>query len=388
VTDPRWALAGPPPRSNSETAWLQHVITHLTAEGRGYVLTSTASTASATVATARRSLLRAGCNEAVVALPPKMLQHTAIQTAVWVLRSPQPSRSSGSVLMVDASTSEPRGDLPIEDWVTYSDGEGMELGMERVSRASVAINDLISDDVASLDPRRWVETYSDPIEIAERYRQAHTTFDRAAELLRASRLEPVDRVWPPSHVVTVRQLDTQGALRILTKGRVIAAKDSREDEQTDPRVVTTRMVRDGLPPLPLNSAPADRDAETTAPGDVLVTTMRTIRAVVDETGGRVLRPGVIRVWVDPTQFDPRYIAACFSASWNQRFEHGSFIPHASIKYLEIPLIPLPAQREVADDVQRLWELSDSVARLSDASREIADVLLASIRFNIELPEIG
>jgi hypothetical protein len=351
----------------------------LKAAGRAYVLTTMSTTFTPSAAKARRALLRAGCVEAVIALPSKMLQHTAIPTALWVLQAADFS-ARDSVMMVDASSADPSAELA--RWAHTPPAQSASPGPERVTSAVVDIEDLISDDDATLNPQRWAETYSDTNEIAGRHHRASGEFAAALALLEDLSLQPAQSEFPQSHVVAVRQLEAQGVLRVLTKGRASAAAID-DEAPTDPRVVTTRMVRDGLPPLP-QDAVSEAGADATSSGDVLVTTMRTIRAVVDTSGGRILRPGVIRIWLDPSQFDPQYVAACLCAGWNQRFQHGTVITHASIKDLQIPLIPLSAQRQVADDVQRLHRIDENARRVSAASGELAATLLDAVRFNIDL----
>jgi hypothetical protein len=377
ITDGRWALAGPPPRSNSETAWLQHVVGHLREGGRGYVLTTMTTTFTPAAAKTRRALLRAGCVEAIIALPPKTLQHTAIPTALWVLR-PAESPPPKTVMVVDASSAEPSADLA--SWTHTPMSVNTSSAPDRVAFKSVALNELMSDDDADLNPKRWVEMHFDVIDIARRHRDAHADLSAALALVQHFHLGPVQPKLPPSHVATVRQLEAQDALRVLSRG---PAKTEKDGDETDPRVVTTQMVRDGLPPLPPDIS-VNPDKYTTSPGDILATTMRTIRTVVDVSGGRTLRPGVIRIWCDPAQFDPAYVAECLAAQWNQRFEHGSSIPHASIRDLEIPLIPLAAQRAIAEEVQLLKTVDQNARRVSAASEKLAAAFLDAVRFNVEL----
>ncbi|MBO0866730.1 MAG: hypothetical protein J2P16_16850, partial [Mycobacterium sp.] len=113
---------------------------------------------------------------------------------------------------------------------------------------------------------------------------------------------------------------------------------------------------------------------------------RTIRAVVDEIGGRALGPGVIRVRVDQGQFEPHYFAECLAASWNQQVETGSAISHGSLRDVDIPLIPLDEQVQLMNDVNRARQVSAAAKRVSSASEALATVRLEAIRFNVELTQ--
>ena len=147
------------------------------------------------------------------------------------------------------------------------------------------------------------------------------------------------------------------------------------------------MVRDGLVPLPADEDLSSRRGENlTEPGDVLATTMRTLHAVVDETGGRSVGPGVIRLRVDRSQFNPGYIAACVTAGWNQRYEAGFYTTHANIRDLEIPVIPLADQERVVRNVEQARSVADAAKLASLAATELAETLLESVRFNVDLGE--
>lgn len=394
MADPRWALAGPPPKNNSETAWLQHAITHLTPQGRGFVITGLGSTMATSLAAIRRPLVRARCIEAVLVLPPKLLLHTAIPTALWVLRSPYAPSQADHVTFINASRLDPSENLPIQAWLsqpeTYAD--------KRLLWARIPVEDVLADDHLSLNPLRWTQTTVDAGQIVQRYHRSASELDAAIELLNQEKDLAIGGIPPASHTVSVRTLEQQGALKILqTRSKGRRALDT-DDADENPWVVTTRMIRDGLPELPTSPPMREPDHSFTSdddlfsvidesytePGDVLVTTMRTIQAVVDETGGRTLRPGIIRVRVDQDQFEPHYLAECLAGSWNQRFETGAHIPHANIRELEIPLLPIDEQIRLASDVNQARRVAAAGRRIASASEELASAQLEAIRFDVRL----
>ena len=393
LTDPRWALAGPPPKNNSETAWLQHAIAHLAPEGRGFVVTGLGSTFNNVSAQIRRSLVRARCVEAVVALPPKLLLHTAIPTALWVVRRPQrfgdgrPRHES-----FDVSHSDPSDDLPIHAWLSHPQKYA------ELSWARPAVEDILADDEVNLNPRRWLQITVNVDDVIERYQRAASELATTVAFLRRDRRMRVASPAKTPHTVSVRTLEKQSAVQIMqarSKGR----RDSDEqDDVESPWVVTTRMIREGLPNLPEGGPPLDRvstdsqfdvptvDYSITEPGDVLVTTMRTIRAVVDETGGRTLRPGIIRLRLDRHQLDPHYVAQCLAGSWNQSLETGSYIPHANVRDLELPLIPIQEQLHVVNYLNETRGISSAGQTLIVAAEELASAQLDAVRFDVRLPD--
>lgn len=389
VTDPRWALAGPPPKSNSETAFLQHAITHLTPQGRGFVITGLSSTFASSSTLIRRSLLQFGCVEAVLLLPPKLLLHTAIPTALWVLRQPNTPVPADQLTFIDASQLDPSEDFQLQTWLPQP-----EMSADRrLSWARIPVEDVLADDQVSLDPRHWTRLIVDSDQIERRYRRAASELARAIESLEQSANLIIRNPAHAARTVTLGTLEKQDALRIVhtrSKGR----RDSDAGDLSEkPWVVTTRRIREGLPELPTGRpvhAPLtvfaldDVDDTYTEPGDVLVTTVRGIRAIVDETGGRTLSPGIIRVRVDQHQFEPHYVAECLAGSWNQRFETGGYIPLGSIRDLEIPLLPIDEQNYLLDSLNQARTLAAAGRHIAFASDELATAQLDAVRFEVRL----
>jgi hypothetical protein len=393
LTDTRWALGGPPPKNNSETAWLQHAIAHLSPRGRGFVVTGLGSTSSNTSAQIRRSLVRARCIEAVVALPPKLLLHTAIPTALWILRSAEAPTLANHVTFFDMSHMDPSEDLPIQGWLSQPDEYAGELAAART-----AIEDVLADDEANLNPRHWIQANVDVGEVIDRYQRAAAELDTAIEFVQHDhKLYPISPTTAP-HTVSVRMLEKRGVIQIMQGRSRTRRDDDSEDAVDSPWIVTTRMIREGLPELPEGGPPAvgvasdspfdipTVDYNVTEHGDVLVTTMRTIRAVVDETGGRTLRPGISRIRVDQDQLEPHYVAECLAGSWNQRIETGTYIPHANIRDLEIPLLSVQEQIKVVNYLNQVRGLAAVGGALVSASNQLAQAQLDAIRFDVGLPD--
>ena len=384
VTDPRWAIAGPPPPKNPEGAWLQDAIAHLEPQGRGYLLANPNTTFSAGAAEMRRLLCHAGSVEAIVGLPPKMAAQTAIPTVLWVVCRPGASRFLNSVLVIDASGLDPSADLPVKDWLA----EPEKIDSKKIAWARVPMSDVLADEEVSLSPRGLTESKVDPAEIADRYTKVRTQLVAASRAIDLDGLATESLVVPRSHVATIRQLERQGVVAVL-KTRSRRDTDEIGVGEDDPRIVTVRTIKEGLPEMRAKSDLAGFDqGSLTEPGEILVTTNRTIYAVVDEAGGRLAQSGVIRLWVDKAEFDPRYIAACLSAGWNQRFETGFYVPHANIRDLEVPLIPLSNQEQVVRKVDRARSTADAAELAASAAADFADVVLEAVRFNVSTQQLG
>lgn len=378
LTDSRWALGGPPPKKSAEVGWLLHSIAHLAATGRGFVVTSLGSTSGTSSAQIRRALVRCRCIEAVIALPPKMLLHTARPTVLWVLRSTEARKPVDRVLFVDGSQRDPTDDFPIQAWLSRP-GKTIDA---RLPWARIGTEGLLANDHLNLDPRHWTQTAVDVEQISERYHRAAADLSDGVGFLSQNRDLTVEHTTSASQMVSIRTLEQQGALRI-TQWR------SKPHADGD-RLVTARTIKDAWTrrfptSLPDSGAKRGRPADgCTEPGDVLVTIKRTVRAVVDDVGGRTLGSGVLRVRLERDQFEPHYFAECLAASWNQRFETGAAVPHAGLRDLDIPLLPLEEQVQMMKDLHRVRRVAAAAARVSAAAEAIATAHLEAIRFNVGL----
>ncbi|RUP27323.1 MAG: hypothetical protein EKK51_27590, partial [Mycolicibacterium sp.] len=296
IADPRWAF-GIPPTNSSEFAWIQHAIAHLKPGGTAYVVTAVSSLfARHRSATIRAELLRSGWIEAVIVLPPKMLPHTGIQLALWVLRQADHPSGTVPVLLVDASNAVSPETLAAS-WLTLGEGCAVDGAPPY---ALVQTLDLLADD-AQLDPRRWVQTPgSDPEDVAARVRDSQRALRSALAALSDHAAVPAiqgPNVTP--RVLTVKELVQLGVASIQN-GR--AKIDDLSDEDVA-LLVKPSDVRDGLPLLAEaqtteRAIPTDEPGGRTHAGDVLVTTWNTVRAAVDEQGGRIVGNGVHRLSID------------------------------------------------------------------------------------------
>lgn len=383
LTDARFDF-GAPPRSSADTAWLQHAIAHLSDAGRAYVL-SPAGTLfrGGEEGRIRTELVRHGCVEAIVGLPGKLLPHTSIPLALWVLRRPVAEAAIEHVLFIDgAETVSPEHN--VSAWLTDADAR------ESVPHVDVAITDVLAAE-SVLTPQRWVDrTEREPLDVANAYLQGWVAInDTMKKLQNVLKSFEHFAAFSKSRVMTVGELIDQGVLD-LRMGR---PKDRYEDapEELQERMATASDVRDGtLRELGIDSE-YDDYPELTWEGDVLVTTMNTIRARVDEAGGHLPSTGVYRLRVlDRDVLSPGYLATALSGSWNERFQGGSTIQRASIKDLEVPLVPVSEQRDIQLAVLSIQLLHEQSAHLAEEASTVGTALLDAVRYNARLanPDIS
>lgn len=377
LTDPRFDF-GAPPRSSADTAWLQHAIAHLSDDGRAYVLSPQGTLfRGGEEGRIRAELVKQGCVEAIVGLPGKLLPHTSIPLALWVLRRPIREAATESVLFIDA-TETVSPEYSVATWLTDSNAR------DSVPHAVVAITDVLAAE-SLLTPQRWVgRAEREPSDVADAYRQGWSAInDTMRKLQNVLKSFEHFAAFSKSRVMTVSELIDQGVLD-LRMGRPKDRYDNAPEELQQ-RIATASDVRDGtLRELGIDTE-YDDYPELTWEGDVLVTTMNTIRARVDDAGGHLPSTGVYRLRVlDREVLSPGYLAIALSGSWNERFKGGTTIQRASIRDLEVPLVPLSEQGDIRLAVLSIQLLHEHSAHLAEEASTVGVALLDAVRYNARL----
>jgi len=101
VNDKRWVY-GIPPTGNANFAWLQHMIHHLSPNGKiGMVLANGAlSSNTGGEGEIRANIIKADLVEAIVALPAQLFYTTGIPVTLWFLNKNK--KQKGKILFIDA----------------------------------------------------------------------------------------------------------------------------------------------------------------------------------------------------------------------------------------------------------------------------------------------
>jgi predicted DNA-binding transcriptional regulator AlpA len=383
INDPRWRY-GIPPASSADFAWIQHCLAHLEDGGRAHVITAMGSLFRGGQEGAIRSeLIRHGCVDAIVALPGKMQPGISVPLALWML-CPPGDANDDTVLLVDGSD-VPDAESHVRQWMALGGGEEAD---DDPPWAVVPYAELLSSG-SVLTPRRWIgEKDTDTEEIRRLHHAARQQVIGAAHLIddHARKLEAgFTHASPTSQarLVPVRDLVAVDAINVRT-GR------QRFDDDSPLSVITPRDVRSGVLAPPENEEPglnnpASPSPDLTRPGDVLVTTMNGIHAMVDPQGGHAIGIGVQRVRVSqPDQILPEYLAAALVGTWNERFQTGHTVPKADLKSLEIPVLPLADQQRLVTAITALREPGAGAVTLQAAAETAAKTLLEAVRFNVDL----
>jgi type I restriction enzyme M protein len=99
--DVRWKF-GTPPAGNANFAWLQHMIHHLSPNGKIGMVLANGSLSSQTggEGTIRENIIKADLIEGIVALPSQLFYTTGIPVSLWFLN--RNKKQKGKILFVDA----------------------------------------------------------------------------------------------------------------------------------------------------------------------------------------------------------------------------------------------------------------------------------------------
>ncbi|GGV85061.1 type II restriction endonuclease subunit M [Streptomyces griseoloalbus] len=424
--DPRWAY-GVPARAESELAWVQHALAHLTPGGCAALLLPPATAGRASGRRVRAELVRSGALRAVIALPAGASVPLHVGLQVWVLRRPEPGGPERkSVLFVDtaaegsagaglggtASAGRTRGasrsasvDWPgvtaraLGAWQAFTENPDAFEGEPGVAHA-VGVVDLL-DDVVDLTPARLVRASRaevDPAKLSAEVDATRRDLVKAAKsLTRAAGHEDwsaagtAAREW---RTATASDLARGGALALLrtvpeaARGRV----DGGSEERSQARAVLTGSdISRGSGPT---GDPAELRGDTApviAVGDVLVRAVAggegsMARVADEEDAGALLGPHVHLFRPDPKRLDAWFLAGFLGAEENiAGASTGSTVLTVSPGRLRVPLLPLEEQRRYGEAFRHVHALRAEARRATALAEETARLLAGGLTGGQLLP---
>jgi N-6 DNA Methylase len=392
ATDSRWTF-GLPPRTESELAWVQHVVSKLVPGGTAVIVLPPAVAARKAGRRIRGELARTGVLKAVVALPAGSAPPYSVPLHLWVLqavggenRAPDAGQT---LLLVDAGDfGEPsaKTDQGGIDWDSLHDavfeavvgaGSGVleASGHGRagspVRSARVPLIDVL-DDVVDLTPARHVPADGrlSPVALADSWtRFAGLLGELEAARRSLSKIEFEALGSAPIGMTTVGELVRAGVLQVKA-GQLPPEGSIRlgdRAEGTVPVLTMSDLLMDGKPSgwLPLEEV-AGSDLVTSARDDVVVGGLsRGFFAWVEEGPATVLSAQIHALSVNGSAIDPWFLAGCLRAPANvrQAGTHASSSARVDVRKLLVRQIPLDQQR-------RYGEVFHEIARLEASVREI------------------
>ncbi|GAA2411692.1 N-6 DNA methylase [Streptomyces glaucosporus] len=390
-TDPRW-VHGLPPRTESELAWVQHVLARLRPGGTAVLLLPPAVASRRAGRRIRGALLRAGLLHAVIALPPGCAQPHSVSLHLWLLRAPDgtgPSPATG-VLLADASQSQQAaGREGGVDWEALGAfvrsaagafGRGEDELPDGARR--MAVIDLLDEEV-DLTPGRHVAPAAGGEDL--RLEDAWQGFAEAVAGLRTTgkalaALEPAGADEARRPTTTVGELARAGALVLRggqqpPDGTVMSGEPAGDGL---PLLTVADLVQGGGPTGWLPRAEVDgRKAVVVEPGDVVVAgVIRAFTAWVHQGPPTVLGAQLYSLRVDPEKLDAWFLAGCLRAPSNgrQAGTHASSASRVDVRRLQVLHLPLAEQLPYSEAFRQLTAFEEFRARLDGiASRLVRDL---------------
>ncbi|MFF3895653.1 N-6 DNA methylase [Streptomyces sp. NPDC001812] len=431
--DPRWAY-GVPARAESELAWVQHALAHLTPGGHAVLVLPPATAGRASGRRVRAELVRSGALRAVLALPVGASVPFHVGLQIWVLRRPEPGGAAGkSVLFVDtaetttgAKTAGAKTDArtgprtrggsrsasldweritaqALDAWHAFTRDPDAFEGEPGVARA-VDVVDLL-DETVDLTPTRLVRASRADVDPAKLAAEADATrrnlVEAAKSLVRAAGYDDWDpagdsaRQW---RTATVSDLARGGALTVLrtvpdtVRTRAQAASSGTGgDERPETRAALTGSdIASGSGPSGKPAGPYDDTAPVIAVGDVLVRAVASgdgpMARVADEEDAGALLGHVHLFRPDPARLDPWFLAGFLGAEDNiAGASTGSTVLNVSPGRLRVPLLPLEEQRRYGEAFRRVHELRAEAQRATRLAEETARLLSGGLTGGQLLP---
>ncbi|MFF5546519.1 N-6 DNA methylase [Streptomyces olivaceoviridis] len=433
--DPRWAY-GVPARADSELAWVQHALVHLTPGGYAAVILPPAIAGRASGRRVRAELVRSSALRAVIALPAGASVPLHIGLQIWILQRPEPGGAERkSLLFVDTAEASVSGTgagstsatvsartrsasrSASVDWTAISeralrawqaflaDPDAFE-GEPGIARA-VGVVDLL-DDLVDLTPARLVQASRgaiDPAELAEETEAARRDLVEAARALgEAAGYEDWRAAGPAAcewRTATASDLARGGALTLLrtlpegARGR--GGDGDRGGEGSDGAelagqpVLTASDLSAGSGPTGDAADLRTESAPVIEAGDVLVRAVASgsgpaARVAGEEEAGALLGRHVHLFRPDPARLDAWFLAGFLGAEENlASASTGSTIRHVSPGRLRVPLLPLEEQRRYGEAFRRVYELRAEAQRATRLAEETARLLSGGLTGGQLLP---
>ncbi|WP_245646211.1 N-6 DNA methylase [Nocardiopsis trehalosi] len=407
--DPRWAY-GVPARGDSELAWVQHALAHVTPGAFIVMLLPPAAASRSLSRRIRAELIRTGALRAVISLPAGAAPPFHIGLHVWVLQRPElAAPEHQSVLCVEGAALSGSGGKPairparttaagrsagsdgvvtaawealsegvLGYWASYVTAPASFDDVPGQARA-VPVVDLL-DDLVDVTPARNIRTAAAavaPVAVAEQVSRLRRELAQAVdELAAAARAGE----WPAAgaearqwRTATLADLTRGGALTLHRAG----SPSSREQDAPPPAEFANRPVLSGRD-LAAGQR-ASHEPETPVPpttvivteGDVLLSEIRSdsgikARVADEQDSGAVIGRGVRLIRPDRKRLDAWFLAGFLAAEDNLNSASvGTSSLQIDASRLRVPLLPLEEQRRYGEAFRYLYGLRQEVRRVTE-----------------------
>jgi hypothetical protein len=341
-------------------------------------------------------MIRQGVLAAVVTLPPSAHSSSRTLTDLWVIS--RRHKRGEDVLFSDASTVDPASEGSYRA-VTHTVANWLDGVRDVDDSRFVRVNPMeLLGPTVILDPQYWCARAATPTASSELIAEVEKTADlvrRALEAAAAKSLPPIPLLpaTPPS--ITVREARDDGLLSVVprpTRPSSDSRKLSASRAELEGNVISIRAaeamrteqysalktVQDPAPQA--ETADDDLVAEsvsksTVRAGDVLVwaTSDHEVRAVVCPVSGGTAS-SVVTVLRCGAELNAGYLALVLSAGRNAIHTTGSTTAMIRALDLQLPLVPLAKQQQIAEYVATAGSLS----ALAQSISAVADIYVGQL----------
>jgi hypothetical protein len=388
ATDQRW-LFGLPPRTESELAWVQHIVSSLAEDGVAVVLLPPAVASRRAGRRIRAAMLRAGSIRAVVSLPPGASHPFGVSLQLWVLRKPVAQNPGASVLLVDAADCRATSSILRAQAVDWDAVRERVLGAMRgdapEGSIEVPVLDLLGEET-DLTPARHVPAgvAVSAINLRRMWTRFDSSLQTAHDLGKILCTFHAAREHAEAFPVAVADLEQAGAL-LLTPGQPLPEPYLRRGERPDDGipVLTITDVREKqapqlwMSPEDVERLEQDKGIIVTSSHDVVVVTPAAEFGVwVDVHAPTVLGPQINRLRPDTERLDPWFLAACLRAQSNARQAgtHATATSRIDARRLQVPRLPIDEQRRYGDIHRQLVAFEGAIADMGEVSTTLSRTL--------------
>lgn len=361
-----------PPTVAGDVAFLTYPISHLSSEGRAYVLTAPSLCYHPRLDEFRQKLVARGMVEAIVQLPQKLLTTTSIATTLWVLRSPDQSGNPAPVLLADASNAE-SPEEHIAEWLT-----AMRHGKTTtIPTGSLLLAEMVTTG-SNLLPSQVLAQAPSSDELLDDFNDAWDDLSTTADSIKAVL---------PTGKPEAGEIPTAASTESITKIESIARVSTRSwanDEKRPENTISAQLATRRKTKNPVEVF-IKTDAQTLLPGDIIALPMAPAPAWVfgNEEGKWVAPPHAFVLRVKDDSFLPAYLVACINAPFNA-YDDGTRIPRRRLSEIKIPLLDIAEQKKVVDVIEPLQQLSQQAEQLAAQSEAATSAVANLIYFGADI----
>jgi type I restriction-modification system DNA methylase subunit len=383
------------PRTPGDWAWAQLIVMHLTEMGEGYLSLSSGALFHRSASEIRRELIRRGCIEVVISLPP-LATSARIPIALICLRAPD-IKPGADVLLIDASNIEGRR---VEEFLSNIPDVVGKVQAFRKNPAGfvsddrsviVSVLDLLEGD-CSLVPSQYIaRSRKSEAPFSGELRPLLLSLQASTQNI-ALRVSEIPVVEFELNRVSLKTLRLKNMAQIIAGVRIASEIQTFEigGKRTSPGiqpVLTVKILRAGGP-LISNEFIEDEQIQpraVTQPGDIVITRIGEWQAKVDAVGGNLILAPLSILRLD-SKFDPYVVAAALNSDHVRKFKMGSVIGHINLDLIEIPQISIEQAQVLRKTFMQIEQLEANVAvvlqRLAEWHKTSGEYLATASEVNL------